>query len=46
MVLGALRLKGMGVSEGGCLKQDMTSRREKKREKKGWPRIKRVWSSI
>ena len=34
MVLGALREKNMDVSVGWCLKQKMTSRREKKGEKK------------
>jgi len=34
MVFGALREKSMDVSVGGCLKQNMASRREKKREKK------------
>ena len=32
MVLDALREKSMGVSVGGCLKQDMASRRQRKRE--------------
>ena len=45
MVFGALREKSMKVSVGGCLKQNMASRREKKREKsEGWARIKRVRS--
>ena len=41
---GALREKSMDVSVGGCLKQNMASRREKKREcvSEGWARIKRV----
>ena len=34
MVLVALREKGMDVSVGGCLKQNLASRREKKRERK------------
>ena len=43
MVFGALREKSMNVSVGGCLKQNMASRREIKREKsEGWARIKRV----
>ena len=43
MVFGALREKSMDVSVGGCLKQNMASRREKKRVKsEGWARIKRV----
>ena len=44
MVFGALREKSMIVSVGGCLKQNMASRREKKRESIGdaWARIKRV----
>ena len=44
MVFGALREKSMNVSVGGCLKQNMASRREKKREgvSDGWARIKRV----
>ena len=33
-VFGALREKSTKVPVGGCLKQDMASRREKKREKK------------
>ena len=33
MVFGALREKSMNVSVGGCLKQNMASRREKKRVK-------------
>ena len=36
MVFGALREKSVNVPVGGCLKQDMASRRErKKREKMG-----------
>ena len=44
MVLGALREKSMHVSVGECLKQNMASRREKKKESinEGWARIKRV----
>ena len=44
MVFGALREKSMDVPVGGCLKQNMASRREKKRESisEGWARIKRV----
>ena len=43
MVFGALREKSMDVSVGGCLKQNMASRREKKRVKSEcWTRIKRV----
>ena len=44
MVFGALRENSMNVSVGGCLKQNMASRREKKREcvSEGWARIKRV----
>ena len=34
MVLSALREKSMNVPVGGCLEQNMASRREKKREKK------------
>ena len=33
IVLDALRERGMNVSVGGCLKQNMASRRERKREK-------------
>ena len=33
MVLDALREKSMGVSVGGCMKQNMASRRERKRAK-------------
>ena len=32
MVIGALREKSLNVSVGGCLKHNMASRREKKRE--------------
>ena len=44
IVFGALREKSMNVSVGGCLKQNMASRREKERERvsEGWARIKRV----
>ena len=44
MVFGALREKSIDVSVGGCLKQNMASLREKKREVKseGWARTKRV----
>ena len=44
MVFGALREKSMNVSVGGHLKQNMASRREKKRKSvsEGWARIKRV----
>ena len=34
MVFGALREKSMGVSVGGCSKQSMISRREKKGKRK------------
>ena len=47
MVFGALGEKSMNVSVGGCLKQNMAARREKKREKsEGWARMKRVRSWI
>ena len=43
MVFGALREKSMNVSVGGCLKQNMAFRREKKRVKSEcWARIKIV----
>ena len=43
MVFGALREKSMNVPVGGCLKQNMASRREKQREgSEGWARVKRV----
>ena len=47
MVFGALREKSMSVPVGGCLKQNMAFRREKKRLKSEvWARIKRVRSWI
>ena len=47
MVLGALREKSMNVSVGGCLKQNMAFRREKKRVRSEvWARIRRVRSWI
>ena len=47
MVFGALREKSMNVSVGGCLKQNMAFRREKKRVRSEvWARIKRVRSWI
>ena len=43
MVFGTLREKSMDVSVGGCLKQNMAPRREKKGEKsEAWARTKRV----
>ena len=41
MVFGSMREKSMNVPVVGCLKQNIASRRETKREKsEGWVRIK------